>query len=116
MAHDWKSCWVLKPSRVQIPHPPPPTRTNTGHHDRARSCRHSDARHVSQQLLPVGHPCLYLMSTSDQRSPRTSPRRRPRIGATTSRAPLRTVAAAVKFAEPASQVARLAAALRDKRR
>jgi hypothetical protein len=54
---------------------------------------------------PVGHPCLYLMSTSDQRSscddePRT----------------VRTVAAAVKFAEPASQVARLAAALRDKRR
>ncbi|MFL6149601.1 MAG: hypothetical protein ACJ72I_19270 [Pseudonocardiaceae bacterium] len=45
------------------------------------------------------------MSTSDQRSscddePRT----------------VRTVAAAVKFAEPASQVARLAAALRDKRR
>ena len=38
------------------------------------------------------------------------------LGATTSRAPLRTVAAAVKFAEPASQVARLAAALRDKRR
>jgi hypothetical protein len=43
---------------------------------------------------PVGHPCLYLMSTSDQRSscddePRT----------------VRTVAAAVKFAEPASQVA-----------
>ncbi len=26
---NWKSCWVLKPSRVQIPHPPPTTSANT---------------------------------------------------------------------------------------
>ena len=33
MAHDWKSCWVLQPSRVQIPHPPPPDQHKYWFHD-----------------------------------------------------------------------------------
>jgi len=30
---NWKSCWVLQPSRVQIPHPPLSPSRNAGHRD-----------------------------------------------------------------------------------